>query len=51
MKIAFSHASVTEWAVNCSDFCNAYGRDLDVLCLGNVLRAQTFVSLKWWFIS
>lgn len=37
MKITFPDASITEWAVNCSDFCNACGRDVDVLCLDNVL--------------
>lgn len=51
MKITFPDASITEWAVNCSDFFNACGRDVDVLCLDNVLKSLNLCFFKMWFIS
>lgn len=46
MKITFPDASIREWAVNCSDFCNACGRDVDVLCLDNVLKSPNLCFFK-----
>lgn len=46
MKITFPDASIREWAVICTDFCDAYGRDVDVLCLGNVLKSPNLCFFK-----